>query len=154
MSDSIRQQIVDAIQLRLGTIMQGQSFTLPDGLYVCQNSIAGVYPWRKTPFSTREVPAIEFWDASAEVSPSESSRQEHELHIGLQILVAEKTPASTARSILADVTACIGSDARWGGLARWTNITGHGLVVEKAGDVIAAAQLSFTVIYRTPLWRL
>lgn len=151
---SKRQQIVDAIAARLATISMGKVFTLPDGDYVCQNSIKGVFPWRKTPFNQQELPAIEFWDASSEDEPGPSGQHEHRLPIVLQVSTPGAEPASIARSLMEDIVAAIGSDTRWGGLASWTDITAHGLMVEKAGDVIAGAQILFTVRYRTPLWRL
>jgi len=154
MTVSIRQQLIDAIEARLETITVGKVFALRSGDYVCQNTIKGVYPWRKTPFNPHELPAIEFWDASAETSPGEASRHAHELPIVLQVSTVGSQPASIARTLMEDIIACIGSDPRWGGLARWTNITAHGLMVEKAGDVVAGAQILFTVEYRTPLWRM
>lgn len=151
---SIRQQIVDAIAVRMGQIVKGQVFDLPDGPYTCENTIKGVYPWRKTPFNKAELPAIELWDNSADTNPGPASRHEHHLPIGLQVCVSGQTSASVARSYMADIVAAIGSDPRWGGLAFWTELTGHGLAMEQAGDIVAAAQIGFTVQYRTPLWRM
>jgi len=151
---SRRQQLVDAIEARLKDIANGVVFNLPDGAYVCQNNINGVYPWRKTPFNPNELPAIEFWDASSDDSPGASGQHEHQLPIVLQVSTAGSQPASVARTLMEDIVAAIGSDPRWGNLASWTDITGHGLMIEKAGDVIAGAQILFTVRYRTPLWRL
>lgn len=154
MTASRRQQIVDAIVERLGKIRYGQVFTLPTGDYACQNNIKGVYPWRKTPFNVSELPAIELWDANADTQPGPSGQHEHHLPIVLQVSVEGAQPASVARTLMEDVVACIGSDPRWGGLANWTDITGHGLMVEKAGQVVAGAQILITVKYRTPLWRM
>lgn len=151
---SKRQQIVDAIEARLSEIAYGVTFQLPDGPYTCQNTIKGVYPWHKTTFNPAQLPAIEFWDANAETSPGEASQHEHELPIVLQVSTVGSQPASVARTLMEDVIACIGANRKWGGLAYWTDITGHGLMVEKAGDIIAGAQVLFTVKYRTALYRM
>ncbi|HAM41700.1 MAG TPA: hypothetical protein DCP69_10280, partial [Candidatus Omnitrophica bacterium] len=98
MTVSIRQQLIDAIEARLETITVGKVFALRSGDYVCQNTIKGVYPWRKTPFNPHELPAIEFWDASAETSPGEASRHAHELPIVLQVSTVGSQPASIART--------------------------------------------------------
>ena len=152
---SRRQQLVDAIEARLGTIVAAQTVSIHGGTsYTYQNTIKGVYPWRKTPFNQGELPAIEFWDANSEDGPGPSGQHEHRLPIVLQVSVGGSQPASVARSLMEDIVACIGVDPRWSKLANWTDITGHGLMIEKAGDVIAGAQILFTIRYCTPLWRL
>lgn len=151
---SKRQQIVDAIEARLKGIAYGLTLQLPDGPYICQNTIKGVYPWHKAAFNQAQLPAIEFWDANADTSPGPASQHEHELPIILQVSTPGVQPASIARTLMQDIIAAIGSDPKWGGLAYWTDITGHGLMVEKAGDVIAGAQVLFTVKYRTALFRM
>jgi len=154
MTASIRQQLVDAIEARLGSIAPGVAFQLPGGSYVCQGTIKGVYPWRKAAFSQTEVPAIKLDDADAKTSPGPSTMHEHKLQVDLELYVAGKTSTSAVRSLMADVIAAVGSDPRWGGLAYWTDIDGHTVDVEQAGDVISAALVNLTVTYRTPLWRM
>lgn len=151
---AIRQQLVDAIETRLGLIAPGHVFQLPSGPHVCDNNILGVYPWRKVPFSQAQIPAIAFWDADAPVQPGPVSQHEHSLKIALEVHVAGNTAATTARSIMQDILAAIGSDPRWGNLARWTDIDSHEIAVDQAGDVIAGVSINFTVTYRTALWRM
>jgi hypothetical protein len=154
MSDSRRQQIVDAIETRLGQIAPGKVYQLPDGPYTCGSSIKGVYPWRKAAFGKTEVPAIRFTDDNADVNPGPSTQHENKLQITLEGFVLGSTSASAARSLMADVVACIGSDPRWGVLAYWTDLHSHAIDVEQSGDVIAGVQINFNVTYRTPLWRM
>jgi hypothetical protein len=151
---SKRQQIIDAIVARLETIQVGTLFTLPDGPYECQTTIKKVVPWHKSTFNDHELPAIEIRDLNADTEPGPSSQHEHHLPLVLQIPVGGNQPASVARAAMADVVACIGSDVRWGGLAQWTDLTGHGIMVEQAGDKVAGSQVLINVRYRTPLWRM
>jgi hypothetical protein len=153
-SASLRQQIVDAITSRLQEIRIGKVYQLPDGPYTCENDIKGVYPWRKVPFSKAEIPAIKLDDTSAETSAGPASQHQHKLTFSLEVIVAGSSSASTVRSILADVVAAIGSDPKWNRLAFWTELDGHNIDVEQAGDIIAGAQLQITVTYRTSLWRM
>ena len=154
MTVSRRQQLVDAIEARLGQIAPGVVFTLPDGSYTCSSSINGIYPWRKAAFGKTEVPAIRFTDDNADAKPGPSTQHEHKLKITAEGVVVGTTSASTARAMMADMVACIGSDPRWGGLAYWTELDSHAIDLEQAGDTIAGLQINFTVTYRTPLWRM
>lgn len=149
-----RQQIVDAIVDRLKTIIPGKVFTLDSGSYTCQSSIIDVYPWRKTAFSAAELPAIRLEDADADVEPGASGQHEHKLHLSLEGAVLKSTTAAAARAMVSDVLAAIGSDVKWGGLARWTDINSHSIDLEQAGDIISGFQILITVTYRTPLWRM
>lgn len=154
MPDSIRQQLVDAVAARLETIAPGVSFQLPDGEYLCSSSLKGVYPWRKAPFSKAEVPAVKIEDGDARTIPGPSTKHEHKLQLDLQIVMLGSTSASAARSLMADIIAAVGSDPRWGRLAYWTDIDGHNLDIEQAGDVISGGEIHLTITYRTPLWRM
>ena len=154
MPDSIRQQIMDAIVTRLGLIAPDYQFTLPDGVHTCGSTVAGGYPWRKVPFSKTQVPALALWDTEAETAPGPSTQHEHSLELEIAGYLAGGSSITAARTLMADVTACVGSDPRWGGLARWTDIDSSTVDVEQAGDTIAAVQILCTITYRTPLWRM
>lgn len=157
---TIRQQIVDAIDTRLKLIAPGHQFTLPSGVHTCATQLKdfagekGVWQWRKVQFSLNQVPAIEFRDTDADTEPGPSTQHEHKLQIELDIFFKGGTALADGRTALADVIAAIGSDPRWGGLARWTDINNPNINMDQAGDVIAGVQLNFTVSYRTPLWRI
>ena len=149
-----RQQIVDAIEARLELIQPGYTVTLPDGPYVCSSTVTKAFPWRKAPFSKTERPGVRFMDEDADVQPGPSTQHESKLNFTLEGMMSGTTSASSARALLADVVAVIGSDPRWAGLAYWTDIHTHAVDLEQAGDVISACRVLFTVTYRTPLWRM
>lgn len=149
-----RQQIIDAIQTRMKQIAPGFVFTLPSAAYTCGSTIKDVYQWRKVPFSLAQVPAIEFRDTDDKVHPGPSTQHEHRLHIGLDVYFTGSAAVAAGRAAMQDIIAAIGSDPRWGGLARWTDIDDSNLDMEQSGDIIAGVQVNFTVTYRTPLWRI
>ena len=157
----VRQQIVDAIDARMKQIAPGHVFTLPSGPYTCGTQLAnapdggpGVYQWRKVPYSKNQVPALEFRDTDAPTKPGPSTQHEHELQVGLVVFFAGGTADESGRIALADIVAAIGSDPKWGGLARWTDIDETNVDMDQAGDVIGGVQVNCTVTYRTPLFRL
>lgn len=151
---SVRQDIVDAIATRLGTIASGQTFTLPDGVYTCGSSPLTVTPWRRVPYAANQVPAIAFWDTVTTIGEGGPiGHHEHRLEIQVVGFVAGKDAVDEARLILQDIIAAVGSDPQWGGLAHWTEISDQTLQVEESADVIAGCELKLTVIYRTRLWR-
>ena len=151
---SYRQQIADAIQARLETILPGKVFNLPSGAYTCTSTISTAYQWRKTVFSKADLPGVCFRDEDADVVPGPVGIHESHMKIALEAIMAPSTLATTARAMLADIVAAIGSDPRWGGLAYWTDIHSHSIDLDQAGDAIPACQVLFTVTYRTPLWQM
>lgn len=151
---SIRQQIVDTVETRLGQIAPGYVFNLPDGPYTCGSTILAVRPWRKVPFGKNQVPAIKFRDTDAPVEPGPSTQHQHTLTIAIEVDVAGSTSPDTARGIMEDIIAAIGSDPRWNNLARHTDINSHEIDVEQAGDVVTGVSINITITYRTKLWRM
>ena len=65
--------------------------------------------------------------------------------------LAGATPTSAARQLLADMLAAIGTDPRFGGLARWTEPRRLDLRVGQAADIIAGCLLTIDIIYASAL---
>lgn len=159
---TVRDQIVDAIKARLLSIATGKTFTMSDGVYTCTGLFSGVdavgnervHNWRKVPYSKNQVPAINFRDTDAEPAEGTIGQSHHDLLIEIEGHLAGGTAIETARSIFQDISAAIGSDYRWGGLADSTEIARMVLDVEQEGDVIVGIQIVATVTYTTPLWRI
>lgn len=152
---SVRQQIVDAIEARLKLIVSGKIWTLPDGLtHTCTTNVAGVYPWRKVPFSVAQLPAIGFWDTTSGLEDGTFGSFNHALEVNIVGFVSGSSSVNAARELNADILAAVGSDHRWNGLARWTEVQNMPLDMEQAGDVVAAGEIKLTVHYRTGLWKI
>jgi hypothetical protein len=154
---SIRQQLVDAVATRLGLIHAGHVFALPDGTYTCEVTPLSVTEWRKTPYGLAQVPAIAFWDTSATLGDSIIGRFEHRLEISVLCFTAGASAIDNARAMMADIAAAIGSDPKWttiSGINAWTEPGTKTLATEQAADVVSASEMTFTIGYRTPLWRM
>ena len=158
---NVRQQIVNAIAAKLGTIAPGVTFTLQGGTSrTCTTILArapdgspGVYSWRKAPFSKAQIPAINFRDEDAAIECKNFSNQDNRMKVTVEGLAPSDITASAARNLLADIVAAFCSDPRWGGLTGqggWTNVTSQAIDLEQAGDVISACEASFVITYRTP----
>ena len=151
---SVRQQIVEAMQTRLGLIAADYVFTLNDGDYTCTVSPVSVSNWRRVPYTLNQVPAIAFWDTAQSLGEGPFGRFEHRLEVSVAGYVAGSASIDSARALLADICAAIGSDPRWGGLAKWTEITDQNIRSEQEGDIITGCQCTLIVVYETSLWRM
>ena len=147
-------QLFAAVQSRFKTIVPGAVFQLDDGPYVCQGTIKDVHPWKKTGFSKAEVPAMKLSDPDRNIKPGPVGQHESRLRFVAEVALLGGTSAEDARMIAADIIAAIGSDPRWGGLARWTDVVRQTIDVDQAGDVIAGVEIEFDITFRTPLWRM
>lgn len=138
MPDSIRQQLVDAVEARLKSIA----------------TFGGrVYPWRRTDLNPSEMPCVLLFDRTAEVGYEgvEMGKAEHRLRLELEAYGRGATTAVQARAMLAEIVAAIWQDPRWGGLARWTTIDSHELALEHADQIVGGILLNITIVYRAPL---
>lgn len=153
MSDNVRQNIVDAIDARLKLIRTGHVFTIPATgrtRTVVSDIGAAVFPWRKTTVADGEA-ALCFYDLDADTTAEgvEYGKDEHSLRVRAVVYLHGKSTAPQARTALADLTAAIGADPKWSGLARWTEITGHAVAMEQDGQIVGGVTLDFRVVYRT-----
>lgn len=151
---SVRQQIVDAIKTRLELIHLGHQFTLPDGVYTCVTAPLSVTAWRLVPYSVAQTPAIALWDTGQTLEDGTIGKFTHQLEIAVVGFVSGSSAPAIARDMLADITAAVGSDPRWSGLAIWTEISDHTIKADQEADITAGCECKFTISYETGLWRL
>lgn len=147
MAASIRQQLVDAVDARLKTIAPGVVF----GDRTCASEVSSVFFDQNRSLNQRELPALVYADGDAEVESLEHGRYDNHLKFKLVGICTGKTPAAIARTLMQDVVACLISDRKWGGLARWTAITSHALNEELAGEIVDFISIGFTITYRTKI---
>lgn len=152
---SIRQQIVDAVTARFGLIASGYQFPLPAGVYDCVSSPLGVHLWRRVPFSVAQVPALAIWDTDSILADDGPiGMHQHLLTVDILAMVTGSAAIDSARGMMADIVAAVGSDPRWGGLATWTDVGAEEIDLQQAGDVVAGGRITLKITYRTPLWRI
>jgi len=145
---SKRDQIMDALETRLGTISpaNGCSFTIP------ADSVA---QWRKQAFGVSDLPFIDIrdpLDTMPEVSTA--GRRNHELQVEIDLFFAGDTSVANARNLVADVATIIGTDDTFSGLAYKTEIVSAAIEMDQENKVYSAAQVSIVIYYRTNQWSL
>lgn len=168
MADTIRQQIVDAIEARLKSIKLGSSFTVNGTSIACRTNIGdSVSVWRTLPLADREnwFVAVQDLDAPITRGPGEAEFGRHLHNLRVRVVLASKrtvrgddAPEYNVRNMLADVMAAVGSDPFWTvsgtRLAHWTDVEETALEVDETGARMAGASLMLTVKYKTALWQL
>lgn len=151
MADSLRQKIIDAIIVRMSSILTTNGYVTNIG--------ANVYDWR-TQFHEDELPAVSVCDLTAEtVTPdgvSNPRRVAHLLTVQIRVYaVRDETPANI-RSMIADVITAIGQDDRWHsggvGLAMTTRPVRDGFLIPQDSFEIIGGFVEVEVSYLTEKW--
>lgn len=139
---STRQQIVDALETVFKTITTANGYTLQIG--------SKVYPWRKTPLSITDLPAICFWDGEADVNRETlEGTTSHRLHVTAALFCESKTTASQARAGINDMFKALNTDSTFGGLVQVFWPTSHDITMEVDGDICGAGRIEFALTYYT-----
>ena len=142
MADSIRQQVVDAIDTQLRTILTANSYNTDAGGHV--------YEWRDTdnsPIEATEVEdgAIVFRDTD---DPVEVTVGQDEHNLLIEIDAYANTP-SAIRQLIADAITAMAEDKTFGGLCEDTSELAQDMSVEHIEKRVFKAALRFRVEYRT-----
>ena len=135
---NIRQQIIDALETRMNTIAD----------------VEKVVVWRASDLSPDELPAIIIRD-TIDTMPADgvgAGRLDHELDVSLTAMFAGNTSASDSREMVATIVASIGEDSTFGGLAYDTILLSADLDLDDSAQLIAAAQITLTIRYRSGMW--
>lgn len=154
MPDTIRQQIVNAVQARFAAIN-------PDNGYNTDFT-EHVFVWRITPFQAHEVPAVLFRDVKNVTQPQSGGIHNHELECEADVLTVisddSAAGAETIRKMIADIWKALGVDRRWtvAGVQLAYNTepkddeTAIGQEGGNLGDVIlGGSRIKFVIHYRT-----
>jgi hypothetical protein len=142
MADSKRQQVVDAINTQLQTILTANSYETDAG--------GNVYEWRDTdrsPFEADEVAdgAINFRDTDDPIAVT-VGQDEHNLLIEID---AYANTTSAIRKLAADILTAMAEDKTFGGLCEDTSELAQDMSVEHGEKRVFKAALRFKVEYRT-----
>jgi hypothetical protein len=145
---SKRQQIVDAIETRMKTI-------LTTGGYAT-NAGQRVYVWRTTPLADTELPALCLYDTTGEVNEDGGiiGKFSHRLDLSIEAIASGSTTRSVVRNMIADVFKALGTDEYFGGLVETTSSPSHDINLEQADKLIGAGIVKFSVTYRTNQWEI
>lgn len=156
---STRQQIIDALETQLKTIVAGVSVTDSNGgAHTYQTDIGlFVQQWRRENLGEGEEWYISLRDLRSQNESGEGSevgRKLHRLTVSVDLVARDGTAPKLIREAMNDVCACIGVNPRLGGLARFISIEEENLEVEQTADLLAGTSIVLSIEYKTPLWRM
>jgi hypothetical protein len=143
----IRQDIIDAIETRLKTILTTASYH--------SNAGSNVYVWRTTPLPPESIPALIIKDSlSTKLGEGEAgpySKDTWELSVDIVGMVTNGNASDTqTRQVMADVYKAIGSDDTWGGKAITTTLESDEIGEVKQQDkTFFGFIMKVKIMYRT-----
>ena len=135
---NIRQTIIDAMETRFGEL----------------SGIERVAVWRVSDLPPTDLPAVLIRD-TIDAMPTDgigAGRIDHDLTVEITAMFSGTTSPTDAREMIATLVASIGTDPTWVGQAYDTIINSAELDLEDANQLIAAAQISITIRYRSGMW--
>ena len=143
----IRQQVMEAIQTRLESVLVSAGYLTDVGL--------NVFHWRDPqgePFQPKEKPCCFIRDASSEITPLDNTVHEHAVSVEIGALVDRSDAAAVMRDIEADLFQAIGVDKTFGGLCYYCQTSGTQSDVKTTGEKNAVVRIMLELRYRTPAW--
>ncbi len=123
MADSLRQQIMAALEDQLQLILTGSGYN--------SNLGSNIYEWRDEPIEEHHLPACiyrDFQDTTAQTF----GNQEHRLQVSLDVFA--NCTAAVMRGIIADVTKCLGENLTLGGLCEDIGAIGNETIKTEYDD--------------------
>jgi hypothetical protein len=141
MSASKRQRITDAVKTGFEAILTENGYNSDLG--------ESVHEWRSRAFAESELPAAVLRDLG-ETAVAAVGVHEHSLTMEAEIVLSGHELPAEIRALIADVTACIGADVTWGGLAEATYPPDdEAIAIEQANRQIAGVRIRFVIEYTT-----
>lgn len=131
---SKRQSIVDALQTALTNV------TAVSGRVFCR---------RTSPLLPSQLPALVYSDNEATTEMEIIGIRTHRLSVEITAITTTKTSASQSRTLTADICTAIFADQTLGGIAESIELNSHNIMLEQDAEMLAAAHVTITIIYRT-----
>jgi hypothetical protein len=147
-SDSKRQQIINAIDTRLKTILTTGGYNTNAGWHVD--------PWLPETSEIADSIALVYRDPDENNSAATEGSlgyHRHQLNIEIEIRVAAgSVTVATARKVLADIETAIGTDPKWSALAIGTYPGSNKIETAQNSNIVSRATMNFTITYQTKAW--
>lgn len=143
MADSIRQQIVTAIETKLKTILTTNGYETNLG--------NNVYEFWEVPLEVEELPGVIWKDKSEISTPLVSDLQERLLTIECILQAVGADAPKQLRKMIADIEKAIKSNIQWNNLAIDSDAVSmtEAFEMEHKDRRIGACRIEFVVKYRT-----
>jgi hypothetical protein len=144
MSDTVRQQIISALDTRLKGILKTSGYATDVG----QN----VFDWRTEILPEDLLPALIYRDISCETEITGMDVFTNRLRVQIEIAATGSTPMADIRSMLADIDKAIGVDLSWGNLAILTERISDEAIVATEENKFSGCQTVIVITFRTRGW--
>ncbi len=143
MAETIRQQLMNAVDAALKGILKQNGYATDIGLKV--------YDWHTERLEDEDLPALVYRDLEETINLEGSAYTSHDRLLSLEItaLTLGTTTPSEVRKMIADIEQAIRLGKDWGGLAEDTLYTGNKTEIEKEEREIGAVTLQFQIQYDT-----
>ena len=146
MADSIRQQIITALDTRLKTIRTASGYQTDAG--------AHVFDWEERTLDDSELDAIVYRDRQNAPAAATLSKLLH-YTITVEIELKTKAAGNTAarlRKMLADILKAIGTDETFSGLATRTTPGQDEIDIQQDDKIKGQARLTISIEYEATKW--
>lgn len=159
MAESIQQQLVEAVEARLKLIRSGQTVTVGGDSYLFKTNIGlHVFTRLKRQLNpATDFPCIDLIDDidRVEYEGVPMGFQNNYLKVTADCFTSGKLADLNGRRAYADISAAVGIDPRWGGLARNSTMAGNPeeMQIEASGSIVAGTRVEFTIRYLTKKWQ-
>ena len=142
---SIRQQIIEAVDLRLKTILERNGYSADLGVTVLE--------WPLRDIDPSEMPCLTYYDRTSEQTPFTNRRAAATINIEIEAYVQEAsaTPAALRR-VIADIYTAIGTDDRWSDLAQDTISQGEEIEIGQGEKITGRATVRIAIEYEKEKW--
>lgn len=138
---SKRQQIVDAIETRMKTILTTGGYTTNAGQHV--------FVWLTTPLSETVLTAIILFDRDGGINAEYSTLKHYyrDLIVDIEADVKGSTSRAELRKVLDDIWKACKVDRTWGGLAIQTIMESDDMVLAQGDKLAGGSQTRFRITY-------
>lgn len=140
-SDTIRQQIMDAVRIRFSNILVANGYKTDIG--------NNVFEWRDADIEAAKLPAIKYRDSDGSIEAITVGEVENHIKVEVEISTAGSAGLDELRNAVADMTLAIGVDVTFGGLAQDTSLFNDNYSIEHVENKYYRAALSFDITFTT-----
>jgi hypothetical protein len=145
-TDSIRQQIIEAIDTRFKAILKTGAYKTDIGQHV--------FDWLSRDLDPAELPALIYKDISNAISVDTLVLYNNKITLEIELKAETAgTTAESLREMIEDVYKAIGTDDTWGDLAIDSEPVSEEMTMEQADKIVGSAKLTIEIEYRTPKWQ-
>lgn len=145
MPDSIRQQIIDAIDTRFKAITTTNGYKTNIGVHV--------FDWLDRELADSELDALIYRDTVNEIIQGTIHDYSNQLHLEIEVKTKNaSTTAKQVRMMIEDIYKAIGTDDRWSGLAIDTQPVSETIDIQEWDKIMGSATIVVVIEYDTDKW--